>query len=790
LKGFIRQSGQMAIGTSISVAKQVCEGLSEAHKTGVIHRDLKPSNIMIDRDGNVRIMDFGIARSLREKGITGAGVMVGTPEYMSPEQAEAKEIDHRSDIYSLGVILYEMVTGQLPFEGDTPLSMAMKHKSEDFTDPRFLNPQIPDDLNNVILKCLEKAKEDRYQAVEEVSKDIDGIEKKIPLTEKVVPKKKPLTSKEITVKFKLQKVFISAFIVIVLLAIAGYFLLRPSRADIDITPGTTKQISYEPGLELDPNISPDGKMVAYATGPLGRTRLVVRQISGGRPIEITHDFPGNQRWPQWSPDGTQIAFYSEGTIYIVPALGGVPRRIISDNSNGSAYSPTWSPEGKRIAYIRNESIHIFHLETGKSEKITDVKEAHCLSWSPDGSQIAFVSGNLPFLFSSMDIPQAAGWPIIGNKAPSSIHILSLSKWSTVRVISDDYLNVSPVWTPDGKHLLFISNRGGARDIYSMPLSSSGKPKASPSRLTTGLDAHTISISKGGQKLIYSVFNYTANIWSLQIPEEGSLSVSNAKQITKGNQIVESAQVSLDGLWLAYDSDLAGNSDIYKIPAAGGNPIQLTSHPSEEFVPSWSSDGEKIVFHSFRRGNRDIYCMNKDGGSVQQLTDAPSHEFGPALSPDGSKISFMSDRTGRWEVYVMPKTDTGWGEPEQITSDGGVFPRWSPVGNSIVYISEQSLKIFSYDDRKTKTLVNCQIVVGIPSCSLDGKTVYYMSQDEQGIGSIWSVPIEGGEPELKIISDDPHLKLGLINLSADSQRFYFSIRSSESNVWVMDLLSRE
>jgi len=162
LKGIIRMMGQLGAGKAISIAKQVCEGLSEAHRLGVVHRDLKPSNIMIDKEGNARIMDFGIARSLEAKGITGAGVMIGTPEYMSPEQVEGKDVDQRSDIYSLGIILYEMVTGKVPFEGDTPFAIGMKHKGEIPKNPKELNTQISDDLNRVILRCLEKEKEKRY----------------------------------------------------------------------------------------------------------------------------------------------------------------------------------------------------------------------------------------------------------------------------------------------------------------------------------------------------------------------------------------------------------------------------------------------------------------------------------------------------------------------------------------------------------------------------------------------------------------------------------------------------
>jgi len=252
LKRLIRKVGQFSAGKVIFIAKQVCEGLTEAHRLGVVHRDLKPQNIMVDEEGNARILDFGIARSITGKGITGAGVMIGTPEYMSPEQAEVKEVEQRSDIYSLGVILYEMVTGRVPFEGETPLGIAMKHKSETPKDPREINAQIPEDLSQMIMKCMEKNKEIRYQSAEEVRFELENIEKGIPSTERIVPKRKPITSKEITVTFRLKKLLIPALVIVVLAIMTiTVWQLLPKKEAVPSGPDKTS-VAVLPFVDLSP----------------------------------------------------------------------------------------------------------------------------------------------------------------------------------------------------------------------------------------------------------------------------------------------------------------------------------------------------------------------------------------------------------------------------------------------------------------------------------------------------------------------------------------------------------
>ena len=222
LKGMIRMMGQLSLGRALSIAKQVCQGLEEAHNLGIVHRDLKPRNIMIDKRGNARIMDFGIARSIRASGITGDGIMVGTPEYMSPEQVKGEKVDQRSDIYAMGVILFEMVTGKVPFEGDTSLSIALKHKTELPPNPQEYNALIPEELSQVILKCMEKEKEKRYQSAKELLLELSKIEREISIEERIPTRRK---TRAITPKKQLSSLLLPGILIAGILIILGYIFI-------------------------------------------------------------------------------------------------------------------------------------------------------------------------------------------------------------------------------------------------------------------------------------------------------------------------------------------------------------------------------------------------------------------------------------------------------------------------------------------------------------------------------------------------------------------------------------
>ncbi len=576
----------------------------------------------------------------------------------------------------------------------------------------------------------------------------------------------------------------------------GAALLRPGPPR-ELHAGRISRVTGQPGLELHPALSPDGKFVAYAAGPSGRLRIYVRQVAGGRTIAVADSTPGDQHWPRWSPDGSRLSFEAGHAIYVVPALGGPARLLVAPpelspgvngegaiSDDGPGYL-AWSSDGRKIAYVVDgRRIEVRATEGGPPTTIAEVDQAHSVAWSPDGSRIAYVVGNEAFVYA----PNA-----IGNIAPSAIWTVAASGGRPEPLTDAASLNTSPVWLPDGRSLLFISDRDGSRDVYRVGIDRSGKPAGAPVRLTTGLELHTIDLSRDGRQLAYADFTAYANVATLPIPAAGPVSAAAAEPLTSGHQSIEGMAVSPDGRWLAFDSDRGGHQAIYLMPRAGGEPEQLSPADSgDDFMPSWSPDGRELAYYGFRGGRRRLFVIPAIGGRPSPVVSDSSNQRFPDWSPDGRRLVYYSDRTGRFELYIVERAAAGgWNTPRQLTTDGGQDARWSPDGRAIAYVRNGGLWAIAPDGGAPRLLVDSRDPAIRPVPLLgqwapDGRTLYYKALDAEGRASLWSVPVEGGEPRLLVRFDDAARPSPRAEFAVDGRRFYFTLSDRESDIWRMTL----
>jgi eukaryotic-like serine/threonine-protein kinase len=476
LRRRLNRDKQLGVDDAVGITKQIAGALDYAHERGVIHRDIKPENILF-HEGEAVLADFGIALAVKEASgnrLTETGLSLGTPQYMSPEQATGdRQLDAHTDVYSLGAVLYEMLAGDPPHTGSTAQAVIAKLMTERPTRLRVVRDTVPEGVEAAVARALAKAPVDRFPSAGSFASALQaGVGGTRPET-----------------RWPARKIWagVGAAIIVGLLAFGTWRLTR----GIPPTPlmGRSEQLTSDPGLEIQPAISPDGRLVAYAAGNSSRMRIFIRPVGGGRTIPLSDDSTAVETQARWSPDGGSLLFLTRGGVSVAPALGGSSRPVIAPTSGQSVTTAAWSPDGQQIAFARGDSLQVMPLAGGRTRWLANGSDLHSCSWSPNGRWIACVSLN------GESIQPGSSF---GNRAPSAIILVPAVGGEPVRLLEPRAFNQSPVWSPDGRGLYFLSNRDGPRDIYAIKLSSSGSPRGEPARLTAGLGAISISLAANGR----------------------------------------------------------------------------------------------------------------------------------------------------------------------------------------------------------------------------------------------------------------------------------------------------
>jgi len=786
LRERLNKETELPIPDVVRLLHDVADALAHAHQHGLVHRDIKPENVLLS-GRHALVTDFGVAKAVSEatgrEQLTTVGVALGTPTYMAPEQAAADpNIDRRADIYALGVLGYELLTGRPPFTGPNPQSVLAAQVSKAPTPVAELRPTVPPALAALIMRCLEKRPADRFQSTEEMLPLLEALSTPSGGTTPIATA--PYQAAAVT-RRRHAIYAAGAALLVAALGWIGWRALGPSPLAIEIT--NIRQVTREAVPDIHVAISPDGREVAYESGYQGRTHIMVRDVAGGRPVALTADWPGWQLEPRWTRDGREVVFTNARAIggradgqWKVPRLGGPA--TVPDSTDFAAWRG-----GVNVA--RREDTVVVHRDDGSEVSTYLGRNAHSLAWRSDGSAVAYVVGNWTYLWT---------W---GNIAPSVIWVATVGG-TPVRVTDTTSLNMSPAWLPDGT-LLFVSNRDGPRDIYAVRVDRSGAPREDPVRLTTGLEPYSVSVSADGATAAYDRFILRRNIYAMPIPRAGAVSVHDARPITTQNQTIENLDLSADGRWLAFDSNLDGRQDIYVMPAAGGEPQRVTRDPGDDFAPDFSPDGREIAFFSTRHGTRDIYVINRDGSDERRLTSDPGESYGPAFSPDGLRIAYYNlvPESSTVEVLRRDALDAPWQGPERTPLFHGFNPRWSPDGSALVAYDLQSAlsgsgggAIWVYPLGGARRTLIAGGTGGLwvplwPEWSADGTRIYFRAWDADRVEGLYEVSASGGAPRLVVRLDEPSMPVQGGSVVAGNGLFYFAVGEMESDVYVMDLVRR-
>jgi Tol biopolymer transport system component len=665
----------LAIRERLRLFASVCAAVEFAHERGVVHRDIKPGNILVTGTGTVKLLDFGIAKILNpdvlgpERESTATLVPAMTPGYASPEQMAGEEVTESSDVYSLGVLLYELLTGRRPETAEPG-----RWLSDEPVPPSEAAPDraISRDLDTVVLMAMRQEPSRRYRSAGMLEADVRRYLDSLP----VQARRDTLVYRASKLVRRQKTAFVSAAVVVGLaLAALAAVQVRSRISESEAQPQITLVTSL-PGAESQPYFAPDGKRIAYVwSGENGENSdIYVQSLEDGSMRRLTQD-PANDSSPVWSPDGSRIAWLrsdgGETAIFVGEVSGGVRGKVADVYPvlvEALGRHLDWSPDGRFIAAADRASAEFpFHIvligsSDGSKREATQPPDGiigdMSPAFSPDGKRLAFLRA------IASGISEVYVGPAEGGEA---------------RRLTFDNRNVeSLAWTPDGRFIVFASERRGNSALWRIPWSG-GTPERVP---MAGENAADPVFSRAGWKLAYTQFFRDANIWRVDAAGRQA-----PVKLISSTQYESSPQYSPDGSRVAFRSTRSGANEIWVSNADGGTPVQLTKFGGPlTGCPRWSPDGMRIAFDTRPTGQADIYVVASNGGVPRRMTSSQGEHVVPSWSRDGAWIYFASNRTGAWQVWRVASSG---GTDEQVTRQGGFAAFPSPDGTYLYYAKGRS-----------------------------------------------------------------------------------------------------
>lgn len=790
------KEGRIELWQSIDIALQVGVALSAAHASGIVHRDIKPENIMLRRDGYIKVLDFGLAK-LTERQLllaggktdaslvvkTEPGIVLGTASYMSPEQVRGLDVDARSDIWSLGCVLYEMVAGKLPFSGATKSDLFVSVLEREPRPLTHLKFKTPFEFWRVIKKALCKNQDERYQAIEEMMLDlkhfgqsiginarvdnsaeerlndsvaatdqrigVETLREEAVITRVIRKKRLPSNFKYLVNKIQQHKRtvgILAAFSTVIAVLIIGKYILFQKNPPKPTASSQIMKIARltSTGKSAGAAISPNGKIVVYIVNEAGQRSLWVRQVATTRNLQIVEPAAVDYFGITISPDGNHVYYVTGQTnnpireLSQVSVLGGAPKKLLTDID-----SPvTFSPDGKLIAFMRGDmakgewALMITNVDGTGEKRLTVCKSPVIYAypaWSPDGKSIAVSAGNNS---AGKEMTVVAVNVEDGTERP-----LTSEKWLAVAQVA---------WLADGSGMVISAVDKDSRIQQLWQLSY---PEGTAKRLTNDLNNYAgISLASETGDLITIRYDQSSNIWITPIATQTRalrngtpIDTNQARQITSGATKYYGVSWTPDGR-IVFSSDVSGRNDLWIMDQDGVNQKQLTADAGDNFQPTVSPDGRTIVFVSDRKDVRhNLWRMDIDGNNVRQLTSG-NYDRNPTFSPDGKWIIYASmgvSQPNLWRVSI------DGGEAVKLTDKYSIAPTVSPDGKTIACYywdgnpeSQLSIALIPFEGgqpMKTFTLPSA-VVRWTP----DGSALTYVDS-RSGVSNVWSQPVDGGKP---------------------------------------------